>query len=147
MTRRSGFFHENGRSSETNVENQSLEGEQEGLKTEVSRPSLPFPIPIPKLRSPAWTPAIHDEKNIKLINYLQWYLTNLIAQPCYSQVDRTLSLHYAQPCCQSRCLVRFAQKDLLHEDGTVLHGFNNFHNLSNAGLLESMKDVNLPYEI
>ena len=31
-TRRSGFFHENGRSSVTNVENQSSEGEQEGLK-------------------------------------------------------------------------------------------------------------------
>ena len=45
------------------------------------------------------------------------------------------------------CLVRFVQKDRLYEGGNVLHGFNNFHNLGNAGLLESMKDVNLPYEI
>ena len=73
--------------------------------------------------------------------------SQVIAQPCFSQVDRTLSLHYAQQCCQSRCLVRFAQKDRLHEDGNVLDGFNDFHNLGNAGLLESVKDVNLPDEI
>ena len=62
---------------------------------------------------------------------------------------RTVSLHYAQPTWLNQVTSVVVLKDLpkkgrLHDDGDVLLRFSTFHNLSNARVLDSLKDVDLP---